>query len=375
MPGCAARCRRCRQCRASVASAHVRSASRYYEANDLPKAMAHFGRAMEYGAGEPGQTETKETFSSLGAAYTNGGPFVYEVIEGSKKSIRIKVHRDVRLFGGLPMASILLTNIGGSESAVFENKPSDKIILRRVASEVISFVNGARCGLIRRFGHYIPTPATLNEECDKKVSFADVDFNDIPEWITLKTEDSRSRASRASEDKENTPIWSNGRKALGSLGSMVSKLSLSTTKPRTSKEDDFVTYTDGGFVYQVSNKGPDASIHVPEVGVSVFATRKELEAQCYLETRHAVETVNEYVKRAVVSLLRVVWGNKVNVMFGESCVGNIWESVYGDTDPKKPMQTAQSDGRKNPEVRKRAPLAPKLLAPKPLAPVSIARMR
>ena len=256
------------------------------------------------------------------------------------------------------MASILLTNTS-SESAVFEQKPSNEIILRRVASEVISFVNGARCGLIRRFGRYIPKPATLTEECDKKVSFADVDLNNIPEWITLKTEDSRSRAS---EDKENTPIWSNGRKALGSLGSMVSKLSLSATKPRTSKEDDFVTYTDGGFVYQVSNKGHEASIHVPEVGVSVFATRKEREAQCYLVTRHAVETVNEYVKRAVVSLLRVVWGNKVNVMFGEPCVGNIWEPVYGDTDPKEPKQTAQSDGNKDPEVRKRAPLAPLSIA-------------
>jgi hypothetical protein len=102
MPGCAARCRRCRQCRTSVASAHVRSASRYYEANDLPKAMAHFGRAMEYGAGEPSNTGVRQ-YAPIpttghaepnpvdwtereGTYYYDGGKFMYEYIRNPKSN-------------------------------------------------------------------------------------------------------------------------------------------------------------------------------------------------------------------------------------------------------------------------------------------------
>ena len=102
MPGCAARCRQCRQCRASVASAHIRSASRYYEENDMPKAMAHFGRAMEYGAGEPSNRGVRQyaPIPTTGYAEPNpvdwteregtyfydGGKFMYEYIKNPKSN-------------------------------------------------------------------------------------------------------------------------------------------------------------------------------------------------------------------------------------------------------------------------------------------------
>ena len=101
MPGCAARCRQCRNCRASVASAHVRSASRYYEANDMPKAMAHFGRAMEYGVVptptglkpySPTPKEGSFTPSGFdwrdqaGEYYYDGGKFVYEYMRNPVNS-------------------------------------------------------------------------------------------------------------------------------------------------------------------------------------------------------------------------------------------------------------------------------------------------
>lgn len=105
MPGCAARCRRCRQCSTSVASAHVRSASRYYEANDMPKAMAHFGRAMEYGAGESVNTGLRP-YSTIqktghmepnpmdwtereGTYFYDGGKFMYEYIRNPKSNGRM----------------------------------------------------------------------------------------------------------------------------------------------------------------------------------------------------------------------------------------------------------------------------------------------
>jgi hypothetical protein len=167
-----------------VASAHIRSASRYYEASDLQKAMAHFGRAMEYGVGEsvikqysPIQTtgyaepNPVDWTKREGTYYYDGGKFMYEYIRNPKSGkltmcdtilvwLALYTPGDSQ-YGSMPMhsASVIISGCAhGSEGGMMkirvdlEPKSDDQLANRNIGLATLAIL---RCHIVRDISHSI----------------------------------------------------------------------------------------------------------------------------------------------------------------------------------------------------------------------------